>query len=106
MSEIAVQLDRLLEKHARRALLCLAQHVCATDKTTGFCGPELDETTGKIICRHGGDRVSCAPTAHSLLHSIGTRGVIAFWPFDKELPEQVAKADLVAAYERRSERRK
>jgi hypothetical protein len=68
-------------KHRARAVEAMADHLCATDFTDGFCSPR----DGK--CR-GGNQVipnrNCMQVAEQCMQSMECRGVMVIWSYDKE----------------------
>jgi hypothetical protein len=67
-------------KHRTRAVQAMAEHICASDYTDGFCGPRDGE------CRHGrpsGYR-DCVKTAEHCMRAMESRGVMVVWPYDKD----------------------
>ena len=73
-------------KHRQRALAAIALHICVTDLTDGFCGP--DQQTGECQ-RHGRHlRGTCTARAEGCLHAIEARGCSIVWDFDKALLDE------------------
>lgn len=77
----------MVAKHRARAVGCLAEHVCSTDMTDGFCGPEFVDHTmsGPVKCRRDHTGRSCVVKATSLMQAIESRGCTVVWAFDREM---------------------
>jgi transposase len=68
-------------KHRTRAVQAMADHLCASDFTDGFCSPRDGQ------CRGGSQvtpRRNCMHVAEQCMQSIECRGVMVVWPYDKE----------------------
>lgn len=74
-------LDRQSAKHRARALHAIANHVCLTDLTDGFCGPH-----DGVCCQSGRrPRGGCDTVAEGILSAMETRGMVVVWDYDPAL---------------------
>lgn len=70
-------------KHRARAVEAMAYHICACEKTDGFCSPR----DGKCHNPLGGKREmrqNCMASSEQLMRAIESRGCMVVWPYDKD----------------------
>jgi hypothetical protein len=86
-------------KHRQRGLNAMAEHLCSTDYTDGFCSPDTNGLmSGAAHCRHhnlpraGRD---CVARALGLVQAIESRGCSIVWDHD---PATKSEAVNVGAY--------
>jgi hypothetical protein len=79
----AIPADRhaTLPKHRARAVQAMANHLCTTDYTDGFCGPRDGRCT-----KEGPRRRDCIRAATGLFEALVTVGIQVVWPYDKAAP--------------------
>ncbi|MDN3278779.1 hypothetical protein QWJ07_31270 [Frankia sp. RB7] len=78
--------EALKDKHRRRAIGALADHLCATDMTTGFCSPIYitGMMSGEVRCARNSGR-NCVARAEGLVQAIENRGCSIVWDHDPAL---------------------
>ncbi len=82
MSDDRPHLDRQSAKHRARALQAIANHICTTDLTDGFCGPR-----DGACCRQKGSwrRGGCNVVASGILQALESNGMVVVWDYDPAL---------------------
>lgn len=84
-----------LEKHKARALRAIAEHICSTNLTDGFCGPRDED--GKLSCiGQKGARPkerNCVVRARGMLQAMDTVGIVPVWVHDKTLRVEPPKGE-------------
>jgi len=86
--------DQIKAKHRQRGLNAMAEHLCATDLTDGFCCPQ---TEGHLMssgahCRNPArsrnNRLDCVARALGLVQAIESRGCSIVWDHDPALEKK------------------
>jgi hypothetical protein len=81
--------EDLKKKHRRRAIGAMAEHLCSTDLTNGFCSPVFVEgkMSGVVRCARNSGR-NCVARAEGLAQAIESRGCSIVWGHDPALKGQ------------------
>lgn len=85
---VVVRADRL-DAHRQRGKNALADHLCATLMTDGFCSPRNDEgrMSAPQQCVHmtKGEHRDCCARAEGLVKAIESRGCKIVWVHDRAM---------------------
>jgi hypothetical protein len=97
----ARQAAAIKAKHRQRGLNAMAEHLCSTDYTDGFCSPDTNGLmSGAAHCRHHNlprNGRDCVAKALGLVKAIESRGCSIVWDHDPALRDADSAGQTPAA---------